>query len=59
MARKLTYQEKQQIEKLEARKEHLIWQLIGACNEINDQIKYVKGGNWLKDIQEGEKDDDK
>ena len=33
---------KRQIERLEQRKENLIYEFIGACEEINNEIKYYK-----------------
>lgn len=29
--------------------------MIGACMEINNQIKEVKSGEWLKNIEKGAK----
>ena len=45
---KLTHEEKAQIAYLQQRKSFLIDQFIGACEEINDQIKAVKNGEWKK-----------
>ena len=44
----MTYEEKKQIEYLQSRKNTLIDEFIGACEEINKQIKEVRSGEWIK-----------
>jgi len=45
----MTQLEKNQIEYLKKKKDDLVCSFIGACEEINDQIKDVKSGRWLKE----------
>ena len=45
---RLSHEEKMQIKYLQERKSFLIDQFIGACEEINEQIKAVKNGEWKK-----------
>ena len=41
---KLTTLEKQRIIKdLEQEKDNLIWELMGACEQINNEIRLIKG----------------
>lgn len=47
----MTYLEKKQIEYLKKQKDALIDSFMGACEEINAQIKDVKNGTWLKEVQ--------
>lgn len=51
MERQLTDREKKQIDYLQNRKMELIDNLMGACEEINAQIKEVKNGNWLRCVE--------
>ena len=46
--------EKRQIEILEKQKEVLIYQLMGAMDNINEQIKQVKAGEWYRKLTEKE-----
>lgn len=48
--------EKRQIEILKKRKDNLIYEFIGACENINEQIKDVRSGKWIKEIR-GEVDE--
>ena len=48
---KLSHEEKMQIKYLQDRKSFLIDQFIGACEEINEQIKDVKSGRWKKQLE--------
>jgi hypothetical protein len=50
----MTYAERKQIEYLKQRKNNLIDEFIGACNEINNQIKEVKSGEWAKEVADKE-----
>ena len=52
----MTYLEKKQIEYLKRQKDALIDSFIGACEEINEQIKDVKNGTWLKEVKDGQCD---
>ena len=45
--------ERQHIEYLKREKDTLVDNFIGACEEINRQIKDVKSGEWLRQVQEG------
>ena len=47
--------EKKQIEILEKHKQALIYQLMGAVESVNQQIKQVKAGEWYKYVAEKEK----
>lgn len=51
----MTYKERNQLKYLQNRKNQIIDNMIGACMEINDQIKDVKSGEWLKNIEKGAK----
>ena len=42
-----------QIKYLQERKNFLIDQFIGAAEEINEQIKAVKSGEWKKKMEDG------
>lgn len=46
----MTPLEKKQITYLQKRKNDLIDQFIGQCNEINEQIKEIKNGEWIKEV---------
>lgn len=35
-------EKKRRIAELKARKDAIVWKFIGACNEINDQIKELR-----------------
>lgn len=43
---KLNHLERAELERLEKHKEALIYEMMGACNEINEEIKAVKNGSW-------------
>lgn len=43
--------EKGQLAILLKRKEMLIDNMVGAVEDINQQIKEVKSGTWLKEVQ--------
>jgi len=43
----MTFAEKKQIEYLKSRKNTLLDEFVGACKEINEQIKEVETGVWL------------
>jgi hypothetical protein len=51
----MTIKEKNQLNYLLNRKNQIIDNMIGACMEINEQIKEVKSGKWLKNIEKGAK----
>ena len=46
--------EENQIKILEQQKEILIYQLMGAMDSINEQIKQVKAGEWYRKLTEKE-----
>ena len=48
----MTHAEKKQIEYLKSRRNTLIDEFIGACDEINAQIKEVRAGIWLEKQRE-------
>lgn len=48
----MTELEKGQLAILLKRKEMLIDNMIGAVEDINQQIKEVKNGTWLRDLKE-------
>ena len=50
----MTALERKQIEYLKKQKDSLIDAFMGACEEINEQIKDVKNGTWLKEVQKNE-----
>lgn len=50
--RKLSVAEQRQIEYLERHKDALIYEFIGACEDINEQIKAVRNGEWLRQVLE-------
>lgn len=50
--------EKRQIEILEEQKEILIYQLMGAIDSINEQIKQVKAGEWYRKLTQKEVKDE-
>ena len=43
--------ERQHLKYLQKEKDTLVDNFIGACEEINRQIKDVKSGEWLKHMQ--------
>lgn len=45
----MTLEERNQLKYLQDRKTQIIDNMIGACMEINEQIKQVKSGEWLRD----------
>jgi len=47
----MTYEERQQIIYLKNRKDTLLYQFIGACEEINKQIDEVRNGEWKKQTE--------
>ena len=47
----MTYEERRQISYLKDRKDQLLDQFIGACEEINRQIDEVKSGSWRKKLR--------
>ena len=47
----MTPLERKQIEYLKREKDTLVDNFIGACEEINNQIKDVKSGHWLAEIK--------
>ena len=51
--------ERKQLLYLQQKKLTLIDNFIGAAEEINDQIKEVKSGRWLKEISKGENENAK
>lgn len=51
----MTQKERNQLKYLHNRKNLIIDSMIGACMEINNQIKEVKSGEWLKNIEKGAK----
>lgn len=51
----MTQKERNQLKYLHNRKNQIIDNMIGACMEINEQIKDVKNGEWLKNIEKGDK----
>ena len=53
MKRKLSLKEKNQIAYLQKRKDELLENFIGACQEINNQILEVKNGSWIHDVEGG------
>ena len=48
MKRKLNSLERSELERLERHKDAVIYQMMGACDEINEQIKAVKSGSWYE-----------
>lgn len=50
----MTELEKGQLAYLIERKELLIDNMIGAVEAINQQIKDVKNGTWLKELKESD-----
>ena len=48
MKRKLNSLERKELERLERRKDAVIYQMMGACDEINEEIKAVKNGSWYQ-----------
>ena len=48
--------ERQHLEYLKKEKETLVDNFIGACEEINNQIKDVKSGEWLRQMQKAKED---
>lgn len=48
----MTAFEHKQLEYLKKQKEELLDNFIGACEIINNQIKDVKSGAWLKEVAE-------
>lgn len=53
----LSWMERKRIEHLKQRKENLMYEFIGACEEVNNQIKEVKSGKWLEEMEKNEKSD--
>jgi hypothetical protein len=51
--------ERKQLLYLQQKKLTLVDNFIGAAEEINDQIKEVKSGRWLKEISKGENENAK
>lgn len=51
----MTQKERNQLKYLHNRKNLIIDSMIYACMEINEQIKEVKSGEWLKNIEKGDK----
>jgi hypothetical protein len=51
----MTQKERNQLKYLQNRKNQIIDNMIYACMEINEQIKEVKSGEWLKNIEKGDK----
>lgn len=50
----MNHMERKQIEYLKRQKEELLDNFIGACELINQQIKEVRSGTWLKEVTEKE-----
>ena len=48
--------ERKHLNYLKAEKERLLDSFIGACEEINEQIKDVKSGEWRRRILDGSKE---
>ena len=57
MKRKLNSLEKAELQRLENHKNGVIYQMMGACDEINEQIKEVKNGSWYARLQAYVKED--
>lgn len=51
----MTKKERNQLKYLQNRKNQIIDNMIYTCMEINEQIKEVKSGEWLKNIEKGDK----
>ena len=49
----MTALERKQLKYLKAEKERLVDSFIGACEEINAQIKDVKSGEWRRRMLDG------
>ena len=47
----MNYMERKQIAYLQKQKEELVNNFIGACEQINQQIKDVKAGIWVKEME--------
>ena len=47
--KKLNIAEKREIERLKSQKDGAIYRCMGACEQLNDQIKAVENGSWYKD----------
>lgn len=48
--KKLTIDQKRRIKKLRERKDALVWQFIGAMNEINAQIDEIRTENTMSNV---------
>lgn len=55
MSRKLSLEEKKQMEYLKYRRDYIVARFTGELEELNEQMEQVRSGWWLK-MQKGEKE---